>query len=93
MMDANGTRGSVDGTDLPAGSPVLALRGYAAERLRVSAGRERVTSLKALGCVLASLRGERIERPVAAEASFDYFRSLHRALDADPARCAERSLA
>lgn len=79
------TRGYVDGADLPAGSPVLALRSYVAERLRAG-GHERVASLRALACVLAFQRGERVERPGAGEAPLEHFRSLHRALDADVTR-------
>lgn len=85
------TRGYVDGADLPAGSPVLALRSYAAERMR-AAGRERVASLRALACVLAYQRGERVDRPAAGEAPLVHFRSLHRTLDADAASGGARSL-
>lgn len=87
------TRGYVDGADLPAGSPVLALRGYVTERLRAGSGRERSASLRALACVLAFQRGERVERPAAGEAPLEHFRSLHRALDAEPMRSVESPLA
>jgi hypothetical protein len=51
---------------------VLALRGYAAERMQRDADTPRAISLKTLRCVVADARGEQLHRIPAAEEGLAY---------------------
>jgi len=78
------TRGYVSGANLPADSPILALRAYVTGRMHLDFHHQRVIPLKALRCVLAEIRGERLERVPPSEDGFEYFRKLNEALDRSP---------
>lgn len=73
------TRRYVSGAELAVGSPVLTLRDYMAEHSRSS--ESRTLSLRVLRCVLAELRGERLEKLYAIEEGFEHFRKLHETAD------------
>ena len=71
------TRRYVSGAQLEESSPVLALRSYVAERMQRDTESPRAISLRTLRCLLAEMRGERLERVPASEAAFEHFRDLH----------------
>jgi hypothetical protein len=71
------TRGYTSGAGLLEGSPALALRSYAVERMHSRREADRTISLKTLRCVLAHIRGEHIERIMPTEEGFENFRGLH----------------
>ncbi|HVZ32333.1 MAG TPA: hypothetical protein VG963_07905 [Polyangiaceae bacterium] len=71
------TRRYVSGAQLEEGSPVLALRGYVAERMQRDADTPRAISLKTLRCVVADAHGEQLHRIPAAEEGLAHFRELH----------------
>jgi len=69
-------RGYISGVDLPGGSPALALRAYVAEGMQADRHVPRAAMLKTLGCLLASIRGETLERVPHSEEGFEHFRRL-----------------
>jgi len=66
--------GYATGVGLPAGSPVLTLRDYVADPVRLRMDSSRVISLKALRCLSALLQEELIERLTPSEESVAFFR-------------------
>jgi hypothetical protein len=68
------TRGYGTGADLREGSPILVLRDYVVDPVRLRADDSRIVSLKTLRCVLAHLKDERIERLHPGEDVVDFFR-------------------
>lgn len=72
------TRRYVTGADLPAGCAVLTLRDYVVGGCGEP---PRVVAIKTLRCLLADMRGERIDKLHAKDDVLDHFRALHQALD------------
>jgi hypothetical protein len=67
-------RGYASGAGLPEGSPVLTLRDYVADPVRVRADTARVVSQKALRCLAAYVQGETVDRLFPSEESIALFR-------------------
>jgi hypothetical protein len=66
--------GYATGVGLPAGSPILTLRDYVADPVKLRMDSSRVIALKTLRCLHASLQKEPIERLVPSEESVSFFR-------------------
>lgn len=68
-------RGYASGAGLPEGSPVLTLRDYVADPVRIRADTKRDISLKTLRCLAAYVQDETLEKLFPAEDTIDLFRT------------------